>query len=122
MRRIPRRRDANEPDIIEAFQAHGWSVIRIRGKGEPDLVCAKGQRVLFVEVKMPKGKLTGDQVDWHGSWLGPKPVIVRSVEDVSNLEDEIRKLSFDGLPEEAHRRGFEACRQKVLALLSREEC
>jgi hypothetical protein len=42
MRRIPRRRDANEGDIIDAFTALGWSVQRISAKGAPDLVCAKG--------------------------------------------------------------------------------
>jgi Holliday junction resolvase len=85
MRRIPRRRDANEGDIIDAFTALGWSVQRISAKGAPDLVCAKGQRVVFVEVKTAKGKLTEDQVTWHANWRGPKPVIVRRVEDVGSV-------------------------------------
>ncbi len=54
---------------------------------------------------------------------GPNTVTVTQPEPLAakmrTLEDEIRQLSFDGLPEEAHKRGFETCRRKVLALLSR---
>ncbi len=88
MRRIPGKRDANEPEIVQAFKAHGWSVIPMKGKGIPDLVCFKGKtqpRVLLVEVKGAKGKLTPDQVSWHRDWAGPAPVIVRTIEDVGNL-------------------------------------
>jgi Holliday junction resolvase len=85
VRRIPRRRDANEQSIVDAFTALGWSVQRISAKGAPDLVCARGQKVVFVEVKGAKGKLTKDQVTWHANWRGPKPIIVRTVDDVGRV-------------------------------------
>jgi Holliday junction resolvase len=85
VRRIPRKRDANELDIITALHQHGWSVQRMSARGAPDLVAGKGDRLVLIEVKGAKGKLTGDQEVWHAAWRGPKPVIVRTVADVEGL-------------------------------------
>lgn len=88
MRRVPQRRDANEPEIIDAFRKLGWSVEQISKKGVPDLVVSKGARMLWVEVKGPKGKLTPDQIAWRAQWVGTPPVIVRSVHDVLRVHEE----------------------------------
>lgn len=34
------------------------------GKGFPDLVLVRGKRLLFVELKMPHGELSDEQLDW----------------------------------------------------------
>ncbi len=80
------RRDENEPEIIEALRAAGWSVQQINEPGFPDLVVARGQRVFLMEVigdakakKYPHG-LTPTQVQFHRAWQGMIH-LVRSVDD-----------------------------------------
>jgi hypothetical protein len=90
VRRIPRRRDANEQSIVDAFTALGWSVQRISAKGAPDLLVGKGNRLLLVEVKAKAGKLTPDQRTWFSAWRGPLPVIVRSAEHVVELAEALK--------------------------------
>lgn len=79
------RRDANEPEIINAFQRLGWSVQQLSAPGCPDLLVGKGHRLLLIEVKAKAGKLTPDQRDWFSAWRGPLPIIVRSAEHVVEL-------------------------------------
>lgn len=58
---------------VDLFKAYGWRVMHMRGNtfrliqghsGYPDLTCAKDGRVLFLELKMPKGKMTPEQDAW----------------------------------------------------------
>ena len=91
MRRIPRRRDGNEQAIVDTFKALGWSVMRVSAKGCCDLVCAKGNRAVFAEVKTATGKLTPAQVAFHRTWNGPPIAIVRRPEDVLALNEEQAK-------------------------------
>jgi hypothetical protein len=95
--RHARRRDENEPDIVEAFEKLGCSVTRLDGQGVPDLLVGYRGRTLLVEVKCPFGPrgglptrnasdgLTEHQVDWWTSWNGESAVIVRTIEDVEQL-------------------------------------
>lgn len=90
MGRRAARVDANQAELVAAFRASGWSVQHLHGVGAgcPDL-CVAGRRAgeditALVEVKMPGGKLTPDQIAWRVSWVGPA-YIVRSVEDVIAL-------------------------------------
>jgi Holliday junction resolvase len=85
VRRISSNRDRNETAIVAAFRAHGWSVAFLTGNGVPDLAVAKGDKLYLVEVKQRKGTFTPAQVKWHADWRGPKPVIVRSVDDAIKL-------------------------------------
>lgn len=59
--------------IVDRARALGWLVHHDRGDyrqciagdpGFPDLVLARGGRVLFVEVKSEKGKVTDAQYGW----------------------------------------------------------
>jgi Holliday junction resolvase len=79
------RRDGNEAAIVKTFREQGWSVCFLAGEGTPDLAIAKGERLILVEVKQRLGKLTPAQVKWHAEWRGPKPVIVRSVDEAIAL-------------------------------------
>lgn len=76
--RYAARRDENEPEIVEALQAAGWAVHRTNAPGFPDLVCARGRRIVLIEVigdqKAKKYRksagLTPAQVAFHRSWPG----------------------------------------------------
>lgn len=76
------RIDANQPEIVEALREAGCSVqlLHMVGKGCPDLLVGWQGINCLVEVKdgskPPSArKLTPDQVDWHGSWLGQVTVV-----------------------------------------------
>lgn len=82
MRRVgqARKRDANEPAIVEALQSCGALVQRVSERGFADLVCwhwACG--LILVEVKGAKGKATDAQQEAaHAGW----PVVtVRSANE-----------------------------------------
>lgn len=73
------KRDANEPEVVQALQACGWNVRRISEAGLPDLLLWRGQgpQIRFVEVKVPKGRMQKTQRWWEGVF----PVaIIRSAE------------------------------------------
>jgi Holliday junction resolvase len=76
------KRDASEPEIVDAFERLGWSVLQISKKGAPDLVVGLWAHLVLVECKSDKGKLTKHQVTFNQGWKGPQPVILRNAEDV----------------------------------------
>jgi len=55
------KRDANEPEIVEALELSGWTVIPVSDTGVMDLLCIRRGVVKLLEVKGPKGKLTPAQ-------------------------------------------------------------
>lgn len=79
MRRA-RRTDGNQAEIVAALREAGRfvEVLSDVGRGVPDLLVAWSGRSLLMEVKMPKEKLTPDQIDWHRRWKGPAVAVVRS--------------------------------------------
>jgi hypothetical protein len=91
------KRDANEPTIISAFEARGWTVVKLSGKGLPDLLCMKSVRRfgkpaaeaehLLVDVKMPDGSFRPAQVETWKAWsLRGLPVYVAvTPEDVASI-------------------------------------
>jgi Holliday junction resolvase len=79
--RLNAKRDANERPIIDTLKARGFCVTQINGKGVPDLLVGKAQRMWLVEVKAPKGKVNAAQVDWRERWTGPDPICLRSVDE-----------------------------------------
>ena len=68
-----RRRDANEPAIIDALESIGCRVWQLHGRGTPDLLVYRGDRYIPMEVKSHTGAQTEAQRDT------PWP-IVRTVE------------------------------------------
>jgi Holliday junction resolvase len=69
-----KRRDANEPEIVEALRGIGCQVWQISGRGVPDLLVYREGQYYPMEVKTSVGKRTQAQ---EGT---PWPV-VRSVHD-----------------------------------------
>jgi len=84
--------DANQPEIIEAFEDNGCAVKSTAGLGDgfPDLVVFDGKQHHLVEVKMPKGKLRKSQITLIDVWAGPVH-IVRSPIEVLALVQAWRK-------------------------------
>ena len=69
---MPKRVDANQPEIVQALRDIGATVqhLHMVGKGCPDiLVGFRGNNWLF-EIKTKAGKLTPDETTWHNEWKG----------------------------------------------------
>ena len=78
--------DVNQPELVKAFRTLGCSVLSLAsmGKGVPDLLVSIKGITWLVEVKMPKGKETPDQVEFATSWQGCR-AIVRDVAGVATV-------------------------------------
>ncbi len=87
MSRIPRqaKRDSNEPELVKALEAQGFSVARVNGAGVPDLVVGKGAFLAFVEIKAVKGRDTIPQLKFKASWRGPAPITLRTIADAERF-------------------------------------
>lgn len=88
-----KRRDTNEPEIVNALVAAGAVVTRLDGDGVPDLLVGFRGRSFLLEVKLPlgprggvhhhgtegsRGDLTPAQVKWWDAWSGEPAIVVRS--------------------------------------------
>ena len=84
------KRDANEADLFTELRAWGLSVVPIDKPA--DALCGYMGRSYLVEVKTPKGKLTGPQEDFLATWQGDY-TILRSVEDAREFARSVRKCT-----------------------------
>ena len=79
------RVDHNHSEIVNALRKCGWLVhdTSSQGNGFPDLVCSLRGKIVLVEVKFARRKLTPEQYQFlENGW----PVhIVRTVDDVHAL-------------------------------------
>lgn len=88
-----KRRDENEPGIVQALEGAGAYVTRLDGDGVPDLLVGYKGRSFLLEVKLPlgprggvhhhgregsRGDLTAAQVKWWDAWPGEPAIVVRS--------------------------------------------
>lgn len=73
--------DLNQPEIVKAFRDMGCSVQHLHtiGSGCPDIIVGISGFNVLVEIKVPDGSLTIDQILWHDSWRG-QVAIVDSIE------------------------------------------
>ncbi len=71
-RRNPKR-DANEQAIVAVLQAAGAIILRLSGKGCPDLLVSYRGRWTPLEVKVKRGRLTEAQAVTQA--LAPFPVV-----------------------------------------------
>lgn len=85
---MPKRADANQPEIVKAFRGFGYTVQHLHtvGKGCPDILVGKFGLNFLIEIKdgdkMPsQQKLTPDEEQWHSLWRGQVDII-KNKEDV----------------------------------------
>ena len=84
MTKVPRydaRRDANEPEIVEALEAVGASVLRA---DDVDLVVGFRNTNYLMEIKTPQGRLNKKQQKFFRSWHG-QVNIIRTVDQALAL-------------------------------------
>ncbi len=64
--------DGNHGEIVNYLRSLGWSVTSLAkvGFGAPDAVVGVSGVNVLLEFKLPKEKLTEDEVKWHESWRG----------------------------------------------------
>jgi hypothetical protein len=68
LHRWAKARDANEPQIVRALEAAGYSVVRI---DEPcDLLAGRSGVTHCIEVKTDKGRDTPNQIEHQRTWRG----------------------------------------------------
>lgn len=84
--RYRNKRDTNEPLIVQALQAHGFSVVRLDVPA--DLLLGKHGRTWLAEVKQEGCKLSDPQSDFYDGWRGNK-LILRGIEDVTEFAESV---------------------------------
>ena len=79
-------------DIKTYLQYKGWFVVKIHQsmgsyKGIADLSCTKDGRHVWVEVKTPRGRMSGHQERFRDDVVrhGGEYVVARGIEDVENM-------------------------------------
>jgi hypothetical protein len=77
--------DGNQTRIVAALRRLGASVRSLAavGQGVPDLLVGRGARNYLLEVKMPRGVLTPDQLEFFGSWRGQVAVVHDEAEAIA---------------------------------------
>ena len=93
--RIAAKVDRNQAEIVEAFRKFGCSVLPLHqmGKGCPDILVAKRQKSVLVEIKdgnkcASGQKLTPDQIIFHSEWRG-RIVVINNLVGVCDLVKEL---------------------------------
>ena len=92
-----RRQDANQPEIIAAFERLGFSVLdlsKIGVEGVPDLAVSVHKLTVFVEVKTKEGKLSPGQIRWHReskAWTET----ARNTADVERIAKAMKQAALD---------------------------
>lgn len=69
--------DSNQAAIVSALEKTGATVQTLGqvGKGCPDLLVGRLGKLVLLEVKSKKGKLTPDQEEWHRRWRGQVAIV-----------------------------------------------
>jgi len=98
MRRAART-DGNHKQMVEAFRSLGCSVksLASTGEGVPDLLLAIQGNTWLVEVKMPKGKPTEDQIEFAKHWQG-KIAIARNFEEAQSIVAQMKTKDVKCIP------------------------
>lgn len=76
-----KKRDANEPAIVDALEAVGAVVVRISMMDVPDLLVGFRGDNFMLEVKNGKAKPSPGQSTFHAEWRGKPIVVVRGVDE-----------------------------------------
>ena len=84
------RIDTNHKEIVKALREAGATVVSLASMkhGCPDLLGGYAGETLLMEVKMPKGKFTPDQLDFLNKWKGG------AISRVDSVDAAIRALGI----------------------------
>jgi len=95
---IPERESDIQAAIRDYLRWTGWFVIRHHQtlgshKGLADLQAIKGGRVVMIEVKTSRGRLSSDQLGFDREWTehGGTYIVARSIEDVERALRELQQ-------------------------------
>jgi len=88
------RIDSNHKEIVAALRQAGASVLSLAAMkhGCPDLLVGYAGETILMEVKMPKGKFTPDQLDFLSKWKGGPISRVDSVDAALRALGVIKKV------------------------------
>jgi hypothetical protein len=69
---VPKKVDANQPEIVAALRQVGASVAHTHmiGHGFPDILVLYRGTLSLIEIKAKGAKLTPDEQAWHERWPG----------------------------------------------------
>jgi|GEM_PF-3245695 len=85
------KRDANEPDIISAYEKMGCAVERLNGAGIPDLLVSFKGFQEVVEVKTKDGKLNKAQKEFRSKF--GRLTVVRTVDEAIDHANQLRSTA-----------------------------
>lgn len=76
--------DGNQKAIVLDARKAGYQVHHLHqmGNGWPDTLWCKNSQMWFVEIKVPKGKLTPRQIEFMEKWKGPPIIVGTSFEEI----------------------------------------
>jgi hypothetical protein len=79
--------DGNQAAITGALRQAGCLVQTTHtiGRGFPDLLVSHRGVLALLEVKVPGGKLTPDEVQWHAKWQDAPVYVITGVEEIPAL-------------------------------------
>ena len=82
------KRDRNEPEIRAALERFGYTSWPLSDRDIPDLLCVKRGKIILVEVKFAKAKLSeGQQRFFYSSQiLGFPAYVVRELKDIELMD------------------------------------
>lgn len=88
------RIDTNHKEIVLALRQIGATVVSLAAMkhGCPDLLVGYQGETILMEVKMPKGKFTPDQLDFLAKWRGGPISRVDSVDAAIRALGVTRKI------------------------------
>lgn len=90
------RVDTNQREIVHGLREAGYTVQHLHkvGQGCPDILVGarNGLRKfnLLLEIKEGDGKLTAQQIVWHGDWLGQVAVVRNISEALEAIKNAIK--------------------------------
>ena len=89
---MPKRVDANQPEIVADLRKVGASVLLLHevGEGCPDICVGFRGMNYLIEIKGPDGKLRRSQVEWHWDWRG-QVAIARTSEEALRIIGLLRR-------------------------------
>lgn len=83
--RTAAKTDSNQPEIVEFLREHWVCVLDLHsvGRGCPDILCLYHGKLVLMEIKSKRGRLTPEQEIFHKIW--PVYVVHNRTEAVQAL-------------------------------------